>query len=176
MRCGVVAGCFQALSNLQPHKQLQDTECGLLCRNGSPVPSLLSGINEINRKLSCLRRTRQLGICRLDSSAPTEIPLCQMHGQNMPDLCLGVNCGNGVLWLAVECKCKVKSPAVDGLLGDLRNKQLGNYNAVLILLPTTFIEYNNKKKYNIKQMLERRLSDGLGKIVIVTYCHDSHRS
>ncbi len=172
MRCGVVADCFQTPSNLQPHQQLQDTECGLLCRNGKPVPSLLSGVNEINRELSCLGLTHQLGICRLDNSASTGTPLCQIHGQNMPDLCFGVNCGNGVLWIAAECKCKVKSPAVNRLLGDLKKKQLGNYNAVLILLPKTLKENNIRNKYNIKQIL----SDGLGKIVVVTYCYDSHRS
>jgi hypothetical protein len=58
------------------------------------------------------------------------------------------------------------------LLGDLKKKQLGNYNAVLILLPKTLKENNIRNKYNIKQIL----SDGLGKIVVVTYCYDSHRS
>jgi hypothetical protein len=176
MRCGVVASCFQTPSNIQPHQQLHDTECGWLCRDGKPVPSLLSGINEINKRRGCSSQTRQLGVCRLDSSASTGTPLCQIHGQNMPDLCFGVNCGNGVLWIAAECKCKVKSPAVDRLRGDLRNKQLGNYDAVLILLPKTIVEHNTRKQNEIKRMLEQDLSKRLGKMVVVTYCYDSHRS
>jgi hypothetical protein len=94
----------------------------------------------------------------------------------MLDLCFGVNCGNGVLWIAAECKCKVKSPAVNCLRRDLKGKQLGNYDAVLILLPKTILEYNTRKPKDIKRMLEQDLSKELGKIVVVTYCYDSHRS
>ncbi len=78
--------------------------------------------------------------------------------------------------IAAECKCKVKSPAVDRLRGDLKNKQLGNYDAVLILLPKTIVEHNTRKQNDIKRMLEQVLSKGLGKMVVVTYCYDSHRS
>jgi hypothetical protein len=165
MRCGVLSNCFYDLA-VQLQQQLQDTECGWLCRDGRPTHSVLSGVNEIKEKLHCSGRTNQLDVCRLDSSTPAGTPLCRVHGRNMPDLCLGVDCGSGVLWLALECKCRVRLPAVDRLLGDLNNKQLGNYNAVLILLPKT-LEVD-------KLSLEQRLAKGMGKVVVVTYCPFAH--
>lgn len=81
----------------------------------------------------------------------------------MPDLCIGATCGERVMWIAVECKCSVSSPS--SLLR--LNKQLGNYDALVILLPR-----NIKKELSetTVKTLEKRLEERLGKATVILFC------